>query len=431
MQWCAQFSRFVRARPLRTAIIGIAVLVLGGGAVFGLAHLRASQHFRDAERLMEEQRFAQAHAHYVECLRTWPTSAATHLAAGTAARKAALYDEAEQHLSAAEKLLGAAASSSVPLALERLLLRAQTGEVREVEGPLLSFVQKGRPETPLVLEALARGYLRMRRLVDAMQAAESLLRQQPDNIEALLVRAWVREGSSENEQAARDYRRALELVAERDDIRLSLGRALLRDHPREARTQFEAVLARQPENVDALVGAGEAYQADGQPDKALPLFESAVALAPNHSRALTGLAVVASRGKGPSEVEGLLRRAIAADGGNKDAHYQLYLCLVQQPNRKTEADAQRKTYEGVVADLTRLTEIAAKDLARRPHDPDLYSEMGSIYLRLGRPEVGLRWLSIALKLDAAHQRTHRALYEHFQRTGQVEQAERHRRELRP
>jgi tetratricopeptide (TPR) repeat protein len=409
----------------------VAVVVLGGGAAFGVVQLRAGQHFRDAERLMGEQRFAQAHALYVQCLATWPTSISTHLAAGSAARRAALYDEAEQHLSEAERLLGAAASSSVPLALERLLLRAQRGDVLDVEQALWSFVQKRRPEAPLVLEALARAYLRMHRLVDAMSAAQLLLAQQPNNVEALVVRAWLREGGSENERTVEDYRRALELLPERDDIRLSFAKALMLDHPQEARTYFEELLARQPENVDALVGLAEVHQGEGRPEKALPLFESAVALAPNNSRALTGLAVLSSRTRGLAEVEELLRRAIAADDGNKDAHYQLYLCLVQQPSRKAEADAQRKVYDEVVADLMRLTEIATKELARSPKDPNLYSEMGMIYLRRGRPELGLRWLSMALKHDPAHQATHRALYEYFQRTGQLEQAERHRRELHP
>jgi tetratricopeptide (TPR) repeat protein len=409
----------------------VAVVVLGAGAAFGLAHLRAAQYFRDAERLMGEQRFAQAHALYVQCLQTWANSASTHLAASSAARRAGLYDEAEAHLGAAERLQGPTSSPSLPLALERLLLRAQTGEVREVEGALLNFVEKGRPETPLIREALARGYLRVYLLSAAMHSAQLLLEQQPDNVEGLLVRAWVREGGSETEQGLEDYRRALDLLPERDDIRLSLARALLRAHPHEARIPFEQLLVRQPENVEALVGLGEVYQAEGAAQKALAMFESAVALSPNNSRALTGLAVLSSGTKDVAKAEALLRRAIAADAGNQKAHYQLYLCLVQQPGKKAEAAAQHEVYQRVEADLRRLVEIASKDLARSPNDPNLYWELGTINLRNGRPEVGLRWLSVALKLDASHQPTHRAFYDYYQRTGQVEKAEQHRRELRP
>jgi Tfp pilus assembly protein PilF len=57
--------------------------------------------------------------------------------------------------------------------------------------------------------------------------------------------------------------------------------------------------------------------------------------------------------------------------------------------------------------------------------------MGDIYLRNGKPEVGVRWLYSALKLDPTHQPSHKALYDYFKRTGQLEKAEQHRREIRP
>jgi tetratricopeptide (TPR) repeat protein len=366
----------------------------------------------------------------------WRWSASTHFRAARAARRARLYPEAERHLAQCEKLQGGAPDKSFPLALERLLLQAQSGNVGEVEEVLWDYVKRDEPETPLILEALARGYLRMLRLSAALGCLRRLLEREPDNVEALLMRGWIRGGGGEPREgsllgAIQDYRRALELSPERDDARLALARVLVRTSPKEARDHFEYLLARQPDNRDVQLGLAEAYWALGQPERARPVFEALLEKDPKNSRALAGLGAVCLGAGDTAEAEGLLRKAIAADPGNVQAHYQLYRCLVRQPGRKAEAIAQRDRHERVAADYARLGEIASKEMTRNPRDPNLHYEMGAIYLKYGKPEVGLRWLYSALKLDPTHQRTHRALTDYYKRTGQPDREEQHRRQLRP
>jgi hypothetical protein len=57
-------------------------------------------------------------------------------------------------------------------------------------------------------------------------------------------------------------------------------------------------------------------------------------------------------------------------------------------------------------------------------------EIGSFYLRYGTPEIGVRWLLRALKLDHGHQPRHQALSDYYQRTGDLEKVEQHRLQLR-
>jgi tetratricopeptide (TPR) repeat protein len=422
--------RSLRARPFR-ALAGVALLALAGVtlAATGL-NLWAWYQFREAESLAERQRFARAYEHYARCLRVWRGSAPTHLLAARAARRAGRYQEAEEHLAECAKLRGPS-GDAFPLALERLLLQAQSGDLGEVEEVLWGYVERGKPEAPLILEAMARGYTRMFRMGTALRCLEMLLERQPDNVEGLFLRGWIREGGGKPQEAGKDYRRALEVDPERDDARLGLARILLGDSPREALAHFERVVAHQPDNPEALMGLAEARLALGEPEKARPVLEDVLAKDPGNSRALTALGALAVGEGDRGEGEALLRKAIATDPGNVDAHYQLYLCLVQQRGREKEAAAQRKAHDRVKADRERLAQIAGKEMTRSPNDPNLHYEMGAIYLRYGKPEVGVRWLHSALKLDPTHQPSHRALYEYFKRTGRAEEAEQHRRQLRP
>jgi tetratricopeptide (TPR) repeat protein len=415
------------AKPLRALTVLVVALVL---AIAGV-NLWAWQQWRAADRLAGQQRFTRAYTSYSECLKVWRWSASVHFLASRTARRAGQYRDAEVHLAECARLQGEASGTSVPLALESLLLRAESEDVGDVEEVLWGYVQKNTPDTPLILEALARGYRRMLRLGTAFRCLRLLLERQPDNVEGLVQRGWIQEGGGEPDEAVKDYRRALQLNPERDDARLGLARILVHDNPKEACSHFEQVVARQPGNVDALEGLAGAYWALGKRDEARRIHEVVLNKDPGNSKALAGMGVLAMAAGNTSEGESLLRQAIASDPANAEAHYQLYLCLIQQPGRKAEAAAQQETHSRVEADRVRLAQIASREMTRAPNDPNLHSEMGIIYLRYGKPDVGIRWLYGALRLDPSHQPTHQALYEYFKRTGQLEMAERHHKEIRP
>jgi tetratricopeptide (TPR) repeat protein len=427
ISWGARLLRSLRAKPLRTLAV---LLLVAAGLALGALNLWAWHHLREANRLAERQQFAEAYADYAECLRVWRWSASTHFLAGRTARRAGLYEEAGRHLAESGKAMGSASGTPLPLALEALLLQAQSGDISEVEDVLWGYVKKDSPETPLILEAMAQGYRRVLRLGAALRCLQMLLAREPDNVGALVLRGWIREGG-EPEDASKDYRRALELNPGRDDARQSLARILIHERPDEARSLFEELMARQPNNLDVLRGLAEAYRAVGQPEKARPIFDALLAKNPHDSRALAGLGSLTLAAGDETGGEALLRRAIAADPGNADAHYQLYLCLAQQPGRGAEAATQRNDHKRVEADRTRLAQIAVEEMTRTPNDPNLHYELGIIYLRNGKPDVGVRWLYSALKVDPNHHPSHQALGDYFERIGDSEKAAQHRGQLRP
>lgn len=96
---------------------------------------------------------------------------------------------------------------------------------------------------------------------------------------AILVRvAGVAANSGDHATAARLYRRAHILDPDRSDVALALGRSLLATHDYAGAAEaFQAVLAHESSNEEALRGKGVALFALGRYDEALPALEAAAA----------------------------------------------------------------------------------------------------------------------------------------------------------
>ena len=79
-----------------------------------------------------------------------------------------------------------------------------------------------------------------------------------------------------------------------------------------------------------------------------------------------------------------------------------------------------ETHRLVVSGVTQSGALSSSESTTR-------FEAGSILLRVGEEEEGLRWLRSALRVDPTHRPTHRALADYYQRKGDKEQAEKHRK----
>jgi tetratricopeptide (TPR) repeat protein len=416
----------MKAHPVRAML---AVLLLAAGLGAGCAHLWAAYQYAQGNRLVGRQEYAEAYPHYANSLKIWHWSAETHLIAGRTARRAAMIAEAEDHFERCLSLSGRDSARSAAVALERLMIQAQDGDLADIEQVLWGRVKQQNAETQLILEALARGYARTFRLADALKCIEIVLKHDPDNVEALSNRAWVAERLQDTMDPLPDFRRALQLRPDRDDIRLSFAHYLLKADPNEAIRQYEQLLARQPDNPDIVLGLVKAYQRADHRDgaeKAAALVDLLLQKDPDNPGALTekgSMLVAIGDFKG---AEALLRRALANDPSQPEIQFHLYLCLRQQPGREGEASDQRRIFDRVWADRNRLAEIIKNELSKRPYDPNLQCELGMILCRNGQPDVGVRALLKALKLDPTHKLARQALAEHFKRVGDSANAEKYR-----
>jgi predicted Zn-dependent protease len=413
-----------RRASLRTLLLGLVLVALIGLAVYEVYwHLWAGYHYRAAEQAVQRRDFEQAQSHLALCLQVWPRSAETHFLAARTARRAGSYDEARQHLAACKKL------QWVPEAidLEYALLLAQQGDTAPVEVYLLSCVHKDHPDSELILEALARGYLQTFQLTRALECLDLWLERQPDEVQALAWRGEVLERLDRHQAALEDYRRVVDLDAGRDDTRLRLADLLLRKRqPREALTHYEEVYRRQPGNAEALLGLALCQREVGQLEEARQLLDQLLAVEPRNPRALTARGQVASeRGQLP-EAEEWLRRAVTVVPFERDTVYAFEQCLHRR-GKTDEAKEWHARLERIDADLKRMNELVAQ-VHRSPHDPALRCEAGVLLLRNGQEKEGLRWLASALRQNPAHAQTHQVLADYFERHGEPELAAQHRQQ---
>jgi predicted Zn-dependent protease len=421
MGWdLARLSRLPRRHGGLTA----AVLLLAGGAALGAPHLRAWYHWRAARADLEHFRGADARAHLRPCLRAWPSSARTRLLAARAARLAGAFEEAEQHLRECQRERQPAGDEVV---LEWALLRAASGDLGEVEPFLTTRARKDPAEAPLIWEALAQGYLRTYRLLDALACLNQWLKRQPDCAHALALRGkvWLDAGNAAT--GLPDFQKAF--AADPSDPETCWNLALcLMDANRwsEAVPHLEALRARRPGDPEILVRLARCHHVLERNEQSQALLDAVLAEHPGHGLALrTRGQVLLSEGK-PAEAEKWLRQATQALPHDYKAHWFLYRALVQQ-DKAAEAAAELRRARQVEEDSTRLGEITTHQMAARPLDPALHCELGVLLIQMDQKEEGAGWLRSALRLDEGYRPAHAALADYYQAQGDAGRAAQHRR----
>jgi tetratricopeptide (TPR) repeat protein len=413
----------LRHRPLLA--IGFVVFLCAGGGLVG-GYLWVESEFRAAERAFHAEQYEEAERHIQSCLRFWPRSAATHFLACRIERFRMNFDKAADHLAKAERLHGVTEATQT----EWVLLRAQRGEIDEVAPALWNCIARNHPETPLIFATLAKTYLRQLRFASALAVLERWLKFDPNCVRALDWRGWVRERLDQPSRAVLDYERALELEPERFEVRRRLL-SLLLDGERytEARQHLKVLGRDHPDLAETLTAEARCSLAQGKVARARQFLARAVERQPEDVTALYWRGQVELEAGNAAEAERWLRRLLKVDAAHVPGHYSLSLVLVRLQRPAAEIQAEKDILARIAADCHRLKELAGRQPERSPPDPVSTSEVGEIFLRLGRQREGVEWLHRALNLNPNCLRAHTALIKHYQATGQPAKAAEHRRYL--
>ena len=399
-----------RFGPARAWIAGLFTLALVGiGVALALPHVRAWYHFRAARSELQRYHNPQAIRHLHACLSIWPTDPDVLLLAARAARRARAYDDAEHSLGKYQEARGLDEAYS----FERLLLSAER-DVDQVADVCRRHVEKDHPDTPLILEALTRGYLRQYRLSEARFCLDRWLKDQPDNTQALCLDGEFHlDYERAPDRAVASYRHALEVDPEQEDARLGLAIVLMESKSfAEAMDHLEYLARCQPDNLRVQVGLAECRQGLGEPDEALRLVNEVLARQADFAPALSLRGQLAIESNQFAEGEVWLRRAVARAPSNHQARYNLILCL-HHNGKADEAKRHEEDLKQWEDGLKEFNEIVTKEMPKRPHDPELYCNLGKLLLRSGHQEEGLRWLNSALRLDPGYAPARQALTEHY------------------
>jgi tetratricopeptide (TPR) repeat protein len=423
----AQPVRPSLSRRLGAALVAAAGLAVLAGAVYLIGRqVWAYHHFREAKTALEGREFDPARAHFALCLEVWPTSAETHFLAARAARRAGVYDEADQHLKRSREL------GWVPGALdaEQAMLEAQRGEPEKVQSLLWTWIREDHAESLLMLEALTHGYMKAYNLPAAMLTLQEWLRRDPDAVQALYWRGEACERLHRYEEALADFRRAQELDPKRDDIRLRMASALVHAHrSAEATPHFEILYDHQPDNAAVLLGLARCRMEQGRPEEARALLDALLAAHPGDGLALGERGLVELEAGNAEEAERWLRQAVAVVPYERDIVYS-FVQVLERRGKKEEADAWTARLNGIEQDLTRIAEVM-RVIIEDPRNPAPRHEAGTILMRNGQEQEGLRWLSNALSLDPHYRPTRLLLAEYCGKHDKPDEAAIHRRLAAP
>lgn len=399
-----------RRRRLRITLSILLVGLLLGGASIGYDEWTARHAWSQASAALERRDLAAAAEYLDRCLTGRPYDTGAWFLAGRTARRLGRFDRAEACLRRCQELSGVTAATR----LEWDLLRVQQGDLGDVHTRLRTTIPPEHPDAPLVLEALARGYLADGRLEDALLACGLWTVREPDNPWPWLWRGGIYERLANFEHARDDYQHALELAPDDRDARLALGALLNRGRrPGPAAEHFERILRQAPDDAEALVGLAGCRIEQGRPDEALPLLERVPKGNPAEPRTLVLRGRAALERGDAAGAERWLSRATEQTPDDPEALHQLTLALRAQ-SKHAAADRLAPRLEALRRDVDRLDRLI-RTVAVEPLNAALRHEAGVIALRLGRRDEGITWLLGALRVRGDHRSTHAVLAEHFAR----------------
>jgi tetratricopeptide (TPR) repeat protein len=402
-----RFSLVHRRWKLLVLLVLLVALTAGAG-VAARPHIQAWYHRRAARAELQRYHTGQAIRHLLLCRDIWPRDPETLVLSARAARRAQVYGDSELLLRIYREVRG----RDDAYTLEQLALAAEC-RVDEVSEQCWKCIEEGRFDGPLLMEALARGYLRQFRLGQARMCLDHWKQMQPDNpqvffLEGLLNLDYLHVSSD----GVASYRRAVELDADYEEARVGLAVALLTDKKyAEAAEQFKRLLQSQPDNARVQVGLAECLDSLGETVEAAQIVDDVLARQPQLSPALSLRGQLALKNGQWSEAESSLRQALESNPLEHRARYGLIRCL-EQTGKEEAAEQQRRQLQQLEQDTARFHEIVTKEIAKRPTDPVLHFTLGQILLRSGQREEGIRWLQSALHLDPNYAPARQALAEH-------------------
>ena len=411
-------GRLLRRRPVISALCGLCGLaLLSWLGVCYWYHVPLWQ----ARRALDLDLLPEAAAAIASYLQDMPNDAAAHLLACRIERLRGNPLAAEKHLEDYKRLAGSTDRSQ----LEWLLLRAMAGELAEVEGGLLHALKKKDPQSILILEALIFSHLKEFHFATARHYAEKWLEQEPACVRALDWRGVARENLNSLAEARDDYLQVLERSPKHDNARIRLVNILLTEKNVTGAAEHLKILQQsRADHPEVLFALAHCRTLQGQSEEAISILNRLLSRQPENAQALHKRGQLA---QDLDEQEKWFRRAIKADPTYFEARYSLYSCLINQPDRRQEAQAEKKEYDHARNSWIDFKKIL-EALEMKPRDPDLLVKAGSLVLPRN-PGIGLEFLYKALALAPAHQQAHEILARYFEKTQQPEKAASHRKKL--
>lgn len=261
----------------------------------------------------------------------------------------------------------------------------------------------------------AQGLIRQRAYAAAVEALESLLAEDPDNVVALTSLANALTHTGDRQRALDALRRIIALDPTREQAYLAAAK-LLRELHRgdEAEQLVQSVIAMQPTSPETLIAIGDAYLDEGRFGEAEGWFRKAMAADPNSMTAAAGLGNCLNRAGRLDEAVAVLRQAREHDPTHHTVTYNLAVVLERMGDQRGALELYRVAVQldpedsmswnnlGSVLDRMGQREEALRHIARAreldPENPEAAYNLGALLVTAGKPAEGLPHLEAALAL---------------------------------
>ena len=247
------------------------------------------------------------------------------------------------------------------------------------------FPRAGQNTAAAALQAKfmeARALFQQGKFADSERKLREILRQQPNNFEALLVLGIIAAQTRKTEQAVDLIGRAIKLKPDVAEAYVNLGNAQMElNRPAEALVNFDKAIALKPNFSEAYNNLGNAFMDLGRPAEALPNFDRAIACRADYAEAHANRGAALMELGRPEDALASLDRAIAFKPDYATAHGNRGVVLMTL-NRPEEALA---SYD--------------RSIALKPDVATVHSNRGTALRDLGRPQEGLASCNRAIGLD--------------------------------
>lgn len=412
----------------RILLLAAACAFLAFTAVPAWRRAKVAYHLHTARYLLGQGELAQALSWLSYPLQEQPQSAEVHYLLGNTYRRQGNFERAIRHLAKARTY----GWRRDDVDLQVALIDVQKGDIEAAEPLLDRATIHAVPDDVAVeiYEALAKGYLAMHRIQDAMVVLDTWIQWQPRAVQPRLWRARIHERERDWDRAAAEYRE---------------------------------ILAAKPDHVHALLGLAGALLARNEPVQALPYFKRCAELAPDENDAHLGVAQCLRRqGRGAEArraIEHVLQRGLTLEQ-QATAHYELGLLALdarqfrsavhhlqaavelapQNPvlrdalanaldaaGMPSKAARERKEAERLRLQEQQISQLLAA-LAESPDNPDLRCDAGDALMQGGFQREAERWYLRALKIDPEHRRAHEALASYYESIDMPDLAAHHRQQ---
>jgi len=397
------FFRWVFGHPLKTSLFVLVTLAGAGLAFWGI--WTTTQLLRRGEEALAARNYPAARDYLARYLGFQPGDARARLLAARTFRRLGEYYQAREHLQRCRKDGG----DPETIEVEDALIDVQRGDERPVE-KLRERAGKDDELALVVLEVLIQHDLDTTQHSKALDGLNRYLARKPDDLQALLGRAFVWERSQNFKDALGDYQKAVAAHPENERARLLLADTLLVvGTPSEALTQYQWLAERYPLRPEVRLGLARCRRQLGQGEEARKLLDDLLAENPDKGAVLWERGQVDLEDGKPAQAEPWLQRAAKQLPCDRRVHFSLYRCLVEL-KRSAEAEPVKAHVARLDADLRRLIQVR-QQVMKNPNNVPLRCEGGKLFLRNGEYKEGIRWLQLALRLDPHCEEAHKALAE--------------------